>query len=441
MKKIIVLLLLCPILALGQSKKANSKSEHGIHFENNLSWIEILEKAKKENKYIFVDCYTTWCAPCRWISANIFPLKNVGDYMNAHFISVKVQMDKTSGDSQYIKKWYKDAAYLMQQYQVRAFPTALFFTSTGEIVHRTEGTGTTAKYFLDGAAASFDPTKAYYKVMAQYMNHRYDWKKQEDKKEYLYDMIDSAFKFNDSNNGLAIADTYIKQVDNPWDLKSLSVIYRFTRNTNDKFFPFLLANVSEVSSTLKISEARLNDKLKNIVVEDEVIPQLYDLKGVPKPVDWAKLDETLAAKYPVFGDEISTEQKVGYFKAVKDTSKWEAAIEAFMEKYGQFEKSQSNFVVNNKCWDVFTGSNNQLLLNKAIEWMQPVVAGYHGDTTDMDWETLDTYSNLLYKTGNKEKAILWEKNAISLVGNKSDREKKTFEANLSKMEKGVPTWK
>ena len=35
----------------------------GIQFETG-SWKEVLQKAKQENKLIFVDLYTTWCGPC-----------------------------------------------------------------------------------------------------------------------------------------------------------------------------------------------------------------------------------------------------------------------------------------------------------------------------------------------------------------------------------------
>jgi len=37
----------------------------GIRFEQVGSWNELLDKAMKENKHIMVDCYTTWCGPCR----------------------------------------------------------------------------------------------------------------------------------------------------------------------------------------------------------------------------------------------------------------------------------------------------------------------------------------------------------------------------------------
>ena len=40
-------------------------AEDGIRFEEKATWQQILDKAKKENKFILVDCYTTWCGPCK----------------------------------------------------------------------------------------------------------------------------------------------------------------------------------------------------------------------------------------------------------------------------------------------------------------------------------------------------------------------------------------
>ena len=36
----------------------------GVNFEQ-LTFDEALSKAKAENKLVFMDCYTTWCAPCK----------------------------------------------------------------------------------------------------------------------------------------------------------------------------------------------------------------------------------------------------------------------------------------------------------------------------------------------------------------------------------------
>src|SRR5882724_9795530 len=71
----------------------------GIHFESGLSWVQIKAKAKAENKFIFMDCYTTWCAPCKYMTETVFPSDNVGAFFNPRFVSVAIQMDRTLADS------------------------------------------------------------------------------------------------------------------------------------------------------------------------------------------------------------------------------------------------------------------------------------------------------------------------------------------------------
>src|SRR5689334_16594298 len=82
--------------------------ETGMHFEHG-TWAEIKAKAKKENKNIFMDAYTTWCGPCKMMAKNIFPLPEAGEFFNANYINVKVQLDTTKNDDEYIKGWYRDA--------------------------------------------------------------------------------------------------------------------------------------------------------------------------------------------------------------------------------------------------------------------------------------------------------------------------------------------
>nr|MBA3971052.1 hypothetical protein [Bacteroidota bacterium] len=42
-----------------------------IEFEHG-TFSELLAKAKKENKMIYIDCYTVWCGPCKWMAKNVF---------------------------------------------------------------------------------------------------------------------------------------------------------------------------------------------------------------------------------------------------------------------------------------------------------------------------------------------------------------------------------
>jgi thiol:disulfide interchange protein len=77
----------------------------GMTFEHNTTWAAIKEKAKKENKYIFMDAFTTWCGPCKMMAAKIFPLPEVGAFFNASYINVKVTMRLKAGTRMRTISW------------------------------------------------------------------------------------------------------------------------------------------------------------------------------------------------------------------------------------------------------------------------------------------------------------------------------------------------
>lgn len=95
----------------------------GIVFMDNKPWDEVLQEAKKQNRLIFMDCYTVWCGPCKGLSQDIFPQKQVGDFFNAHFVNVKYDMEK--GDGKMLREKYKE--YII------GFPTLLLIDSDGDV--------------------------------------------------------------------------------------------------------------------------------------------------------------------------------------------------------------------------------------------------------------------------------------------------------------------
>ncbi|MDD3036545.1 thioredoxin family protein [Bacteroides sp.] len=98
----------------------------GIAFRE-LSFSEALKVAKAENKLLFVDCFTTWCGPCRMLSNVVFKDSLVADYFNRHFVNLKMDMEKGEGIE------------LRKKYEVRGYPTLLFLNSNGEVVYRLLG--------------------------------------------------------------------------------------------------------------------------------------------------------------------------------------------------------------------------------------------------------------------------------------------------------------
>lgn len=105
---------------------APSISSEGINFQD-ISFQAALKKAKKEKKLIFVDAYAEWCGPCKWMEANTFREKEVGDAFNKKFINLKIDMEKGEGPE------------LARKYNVRAYPTLMLINGDGKVVKRILG--------------------------------------------------------------------------------------------------------------------------------------------------------------------------------------------------------------------------------------------------------------------------------------------------------------
>ncbi|MCB9307285.1 MAG: thioredoxin family protein [Lewinellaceae bacterium] len=98
----------------------------GIDFFHG-SWAEAQEKAKAEEKLIFVDAYASWCGPCKRMAAQVFPQEKVGSFFNANFINLKIDMEKA------------EHADFAGKYPVSAYPTLMFLDATGKVVLKSVG--------------------------------------------------------------------------------------------------------------------------------------------------------------------------------------------------------------------------------------------------------------------------------------------------------------
>lgn len=102
------------------------RGQAGVKFEI-LTFEEALVKAKAENKLVFVDCYTTWCGPCKLMSEKVFPLTKAGEFFNSRFVSVKIDMEKEEG-----KKFARN-------YDVASYPTFFLIRPDGKLQHKITG--------------------------------------------------------------------------------------------------------------------------------------------------------------------------------------------------------------------------------------------------------------------------------------------------------------
>jgi thioredoxin-related protein len=132
----------------------------GIEFVHSLD--SALMLAKAQNKPIFIDFYTSWCAPCKVMTAEVFPQAKVGTYFNSQFINCKIQCDDKG-----------IGVKMGEKYQVNAYPTLMFLDAKGELIHSMAG-GISAEELIDLGNIARDPSRNLLSLLTQWKNGRRD---------------------------------------------------------------------------------------------------------------------------------------------------------------------------------------------------------------------------------------------------------------------------
>ena len=114
------LLITLSIGAFAGNKPTKNDGATGIQFFKG-TFKEALAKAKKENKMVMMDCYTTWCGPCKMLKSQVFVDKALGDYMNEKYVCVAMDYENGEGPT------------VAQQYPVDGYPTLYFLDATGKV--------------------------------------------------------------------------------------------------------------------------------------------------------------------------------------------------------------------------------------------------------------------------------------------------------------------
>ena len=136
MKKYITLLFVCCLGSLFFSFTFSPEEEtaaKGIDFFKG-TFQEALALAEKEQKYVFVDVYATWCGPCKQLKRTTFKDKEVGEYFNKNFINIAIDGETEEGDK------------ILSRYNIRSYPTLLILDAKGRL--QTKHSGFMKPYIL-----------------------------------------------------------------------------------------------------------------------------------------------------------------------------------------------------------------------------------------------------------------------------------------------------
>ena len=262
MKKLFTLTaaLLCSVMLFAQ----------GVNFQN-LTYAEALEKAKAENKLVFMDCYTSWCGPCKMMTNEVFPQKEAGDYFNPLFVCVKFDMEKGEG------------VELAKKFGIRAFPTFLIVRPDGTIQHRVVGGGD-LEGFIERVAKGLDE-----KTSLLYLDEKYESGKMK-KKELpaYYEALQDAYE---QEKAQKVYDELLAQLTEKDKLKADYWAVMSSSKMGSDDFNLILANLPKFEKN--IGKEKLDEYLyesyasilSNYIVYGNKPRKIMALEEVKKQID------------------------------------------------------------------------------------------------------------------------------------------------------------
>lgn len=364
------------LLTLGVISWSLSAQETGIQF-SHASFDELLAEAKAEDKLIFIDAYTTWCGPCKMMSAKVFPQEKVGEVYNERFINAKIDMEKGEGPG------------IAQGYGVNAYPTYLFIDGDGNLMHKAMG------YIPAEALLALADDASGPKSLGR-LNARYDGGDRDP--AFVEEYLEVLSGLYERQRASEVVQDYLAGKDDWSDEKTLQLIIANPGEVGSKRMNYLLTHADEAiqiagsgSYMMGLQEVLLTKYMREagqrqLPPTAKIVP-FYAQHAAP-------LKDRLVAHYTMFQAE-----------QMRETDTYLAATKAYLNAYPSNDFGE----LNGAAWNFYEQTDNPDDLKLALSWAQQSVA------IDANYPNLDTLAWLYQKLGMDDKAKATAKRAIEMA--------------------------
>ncbi len=355
MKKNALLFALCLLLAFQYS------FAEGIEFLHDKPFQEVLDMAKAQNKLVFIDCYTSWCGPCKRLSSMVFPDSAVGEFFNSTFVNTKFDMEKGEGPA------------IAGKYAIRAYPTLLWLDGDGNVKHKIVG-GLDVNGLLQNGKKAIDPTPGILTGM---------------KKLYSEGKRDPDF-LNDYAGTLQAAGEKYEDVFNEYLTKLNSNDF-----VNPKYAKTIFNLTNDIKSPGLAHLVKNKDYYQNLIGADAFNKKINQIAAkavseAPRADDknlyMAAMDLIKANKAPDHNEQ-TLKLSMDYYTHMNDWVNYDKNASAYVKKYAAKNAS----LLNDVAWTYFLNVTDETQLKKATKW------AYTAVNTDNKYTYNLTYAYLLYK--------------------------------------------
>jgi thioredoxin-related protein len=420
--------------------------ENGVVWTVGLTWPQILERARKEKKYVFLDCYATWCGPCKTMDRDVFALNRVGETMNNKYLAVKVQMDTGIYDSSTIRFTYPIARQLEQQYNIQVLPSYLFFDESGQLVHKEVGSFK-ADEFVKILNKAISPDSQLY---TQYREALAEKLPPSDLPALATRLAEP--QYGELEMSKTLMRLYINKQFYPLSDQALlqrdqlEKILQYWGNvqSNDRIFKLFQNDPDKINRILgkKSGEDFAQQRIEDTIWQELVRPTVKRADSTMNTPDWKALKATITQKYgKYYAARPVLNTQVWWYNKHQQWEEYCNYLYQLVQTNKKVIPNQFNYY-NNVAWQMFLYSNNKQQLEAALQWTQLSIN--QQITQGLEWlfliPTYSTYGNLLYKLGREEEAVsYYQKMVIDHLPN--NIQSQIWSNTINRMKQGLPTWK
>ncbi len=383
-------------IAVSFASFAQEQKPSGIEFFHG-SFAELKAKSTESGKPIFIDAYTTWCGPCKWMAKTVFTSKEAGEYFNQNFICAKVDMEAGEGIE------------LAKTYEVNAYPTLLFLNASGDLIHRSVGAVDAAK-FIELGKTAINPEL---NLAGLGKKHRAAPADFDIAYTYFYTLNDA----NLSKDLTSAIDAWFgSQPPASWaERQNWKMLYDFVESPDNAAFRHMVSNIRDYQARYTVDS--VNEKARKVY--------FTDLQGAAYNGDqerWKKDSAAITSLNLKDGKRFIASTTI--IQASDDIKLALSRIMKFMKDFG----SENPGELNEYAWKMFEASDDKAQLAAAETWAKKGL-----ELSGGDYMIHDTYASLLYKSKKLSQAKEEAAKAIAR-GKKDGQDVSGTEMLLGKIE-------
>ena len=358
------------------------------------SWADAQQEARATGKYLYLDMYTDWCGPCKWMDKEVFTDSTLATFMNDRFVCFHADAEKGEG------------IQLAMKYRIRAYPTHLVFDSEGQLLHSFSG-GMEAPIFQEQLERILNRDD---QIPLAGISPQLEL----DYPAFFHEAREKRKRVPDS-----IMSAYLAEHEDWTDEAVWSVIF-FCAWSDD-----VRTYINENRSMLEahFGAECVADKLEDF--------NRIDLNRAIERKDEVLRDTAIARLvhvYPegfrdVMAARLHSQYAVG-------TGNWGEMRRLLLEQLDDDDPTMRNSQLNSACWTLYLKCDDRAHLDWAVGVMEDVIAE---EPTCM---YVDTYAALLFKTGHYDEAEQQALRAID-IGVKAEEDVQSTRDLLAKIREKI----